>query len=340
MSNSMALMGTVLQLSLELGDLKYSLSTIRPRRPAPMPSWGARQAPTVQVSAALEWVVACSAQPLAAEPPRRFEIHAAPYSLPAKNLRLDIDVLTVSENELLHCYVVDYDRYVGWNSDRLNGLFGFMQSVIWRRWTSGPLLMRLATEPTLPELTRAVLHKYQEAERRKVAALETCWEAVAGMFPECKLVYEMLQNQDATALEGLSHEALGLAGIKFNDDFAQCLEALRTQAADSMWLKQFFKHRVVFHVLVERLGPGTFDWHSAEYWKLKAEAEKEKTRATSAATQYYTEEFHRFCLSAPVAELADGLFKPYQITSSRPFEDFIKELVTTRKPLKQEQQLL
>lgn len=337
MSNSAATIGTILLLSRELGDLKEPSATIRAHRSVPAVSWDRPGTETHKLTSACEWLIACSPEPLAAEQTRRFEIHPAPLVLPRNDLRLDVDLVEVSETEMLHCYVEDYDRYIGWASERLNGLFGFLQAIIWRRWTEGPLLMRLAAEPVLPELTKTVLTRYQEAQQRKVAALEGCWNAVAAMFSDCKLVYAMLHNDDVQGLERAGTEALNSVGINA-DDIAQYLTAFKTGATDSFWLKQFCKHRIVYHVLMERLGAGTFDWHSPEYWKFTAEAEPLKKKAKSAAMQYYVKEFHRFCLSEPVVALANGLFSPYQMKDSRPYKDLIKELVANKKPLSQEQQ--
>jgi hypothetical protein len=252
----------------------------------------------------------------------------------------ELDVVTLSATELRRWHWVHHGRGVAVGQERLNGLFGFLQSTVWPFWVNDWCPRRIQIEPDLPAPVRAAVLRYQQFEAAKGALLRKSIADWLRRHPRSQALYQAVEDEDLAGLRRCyrvwNRYGTGVKRVHLREyiDFIEAGDGTMVRQR-----KHHLRYCLLSHIVARRIQDGEVVRHSAAYEAAEQQGSVELTQLMEVATRWYAGRFRDFCLRDDVRAMERELFSGACLSGSRSYEDLVEELAATRTPLSQQQQL-
>jgi hypothetical protein len=327
-------------LALDFSFLSAEGEQKRETASAPPSLWKPVGTPDQQREEACLWLADCAVAPHPREGRQRLQIEPISRQAAAAELSIGTTMLAVSASEMRRRYLIDYDRGYGTGEEQLNGLFGFLQAIVWPMWINQWCSSRIQIEKSLPAVTEAAVQRYRQFEASKRQLLKESNASMLVNNRRSRGLYDAAINQDAVALRRYKWAWRRYdTGVeeKHLREYIQFIDADNRKMISER--KLHMQYCLLMPILKKRLKAG-LEWHTPAYQHMDQQSESQLAALTEAATRFYSSGFRSFCLRDDVRAMERDLFGTARWPNSRPYEELINELAQSQTPLSAEQQVL
>ena len=329
-------MGLALDFSFLVAEGEQKRESVSP----PPLQWKSQGSPDQQREEACIWLAQYAVAPHHRENRQRLQVVPISHKTATSELASGITVLLVSASEMRRQYLIDYDRGFGTGEEKLNGLFGFLQAVVWPMWINQWCGSRIQIEAALPTATEAAVQRYRQFEASKRKLLKESIDSMLVNNRRSRGLYNAAINEDVVALRGYRwawrRYETGVED-KHLREYIQFINADDHKMISER--KLHMQYCLLMPILKKRLEAG-LEWHTPAYQQMDQQSESQLAALTQAATNFYSCGFRSFCLRDDVRAMERDLFGTARWPTSKPYEQMINELAQSQTPLSAEQQVL
>lgn len=184
-----------------------------------------------RLEAACHWLVASVVRPGPGEVRRPMRW------MPATQTPTETDCLGVSVVQAVGAVLTlhvafDDDRGIRMHSATLNGLFGFLQAVVWPMWVNDACGRRLRVEPRLAPAQQDAVARFEAAEEEERQAAQRRL-ASASSFWNLRKLFGPTRLQSHERFRGQAQQLRQAASLFYAEEFRQFAQSPQVRALDA-----------------------------------------------------------------------------------------------------------